>query len=507
MNSATDAELLTAATVELNKIRDKHKSMFFVPNIGQERFFNLYRDRRPYIGVFGAGNGTGKTASLCAMLVGLNFGADELDDYFQNHYFIQWANDRRNDLRRELRGRIVCNADSMKEGGAMLEAIRDWLPKGRYTMDKGGKTYYSKIVCDNGDTVDVKTHDQRETAHAGSNLDYILFDEPCPQAVYSESVGRTRNGGFMAFFLTPLDLSAWMMEQIIDDADGDDKCVVEASIWDNCIDIPGTRGHLSRDNINKMIREWERMNPEELDARIYGKFTHLSGSIWKIFSKSVHLINPFPIPRDWPITCIMDPHDVRPPAITWFADGPDMSVACAEWPTYEYHKVKTTETTTDGVAFEMRKTEAQWPGQVVYRYMDPNKINYSHPHKTTRMTVKQEFANRGFAFAPADDNLQVGHSRVNELLHYDIKRELSDYNRPWLYVFNDMVNGPNALQKYGIRRKMNPHATSLTAKLDQTYKDFADTYRYYASRRRKYAPVSGIGDMFSQIQAGRVKIM
>jgi phage terminase large subunit-like protein len=495
--------MLHAALQQEEEIRKDHPAMYFVPNIGQERFFNLYKSKRPYISVFGSGNGVGKTTTLAIIAVGLAWGTDELDDYFLDHYIFKWAVDRKEIKKRPGRYRIVCNADSMKEGGAVLQAIEDWFPTGRYELKKNGKTYYSQIVCDNGVTFDVKTFDQDVIAHSGSNLDGILFDEPPPEGIYGECVGRTRDGGFMMYFLTPLEVAAWMINQLIEPADGKDICVVNASIWDNCKDIPGTRGHLSRDDIQKLINEWEKLSPDELDARVNGSFSHLAGAIWKIFKKDIHVIQPFPIPPQWPIYCIIDPHDVRLPALGWFAVGPVAAFGIAEWPHEDYTKIKTSDLTTDQVCEEMRQIEKAYPGQVRYRYMDPNKFNYSQPHGKTKLTVAQEFAKRGFTFMKSDDHLEIGHQRVNALLHYKQDKPLSEYNRPILYFFNTCRNMIDAAGKYAIKKKYNEGSKSLTSKLDQKYKDFADVIRYFAMKMKKYVAVAKIGGFWSQIQEGR----
>lgn len=496
-------EMLFAAKRQEEEIRKKHPAMYFVPNLGQERFFDLYRSVRPYISVFGSGNGVGKTTALAITSVGLGFGTDELDDYFEDHYIFEWAVERKKVKGRAGRYRIVCNADSMKEGGAVLQAIYDWFPVGRYELKKNGKTYFSQIICDTGVTFDIKTFDQDVIAHSGSNMDGILFDEPPPENIFGECVGRTRDGGFMMYFLTPLEVAGWMINQLIEPADGKEICVVNASIWDNCKDIPGTRGHLSRDDIQKLINQWERLSPDELDARVNGSFSHLAGAIWKIFKKDVHVIQPFPIPKEWPIYNICDPHDVKSPAIGWIAVGPNAAFFIDEWPNEDYTKMKTGGLTTDQVCQEMRDKEMKWPGQVMYRYMDPNKYSYSQPHGQVRLSVAQEFAKRGFKYAKSDDHLEVGHQKVNELLYYKQDMPLSEYNRPALYFFSTCKNAIDSAGKYAIKKKFSEGSKSLTSKLDQKYKDFADVIRYFAMKLKKYSPVSKSKGFWSQIQQGR----
>lgn len=505
LKSLSREDLLHAAVMEQDKIKKAHPAMYFIPNIGQERCFDLYREHVPHITVFGAGNGVGKTTTMAIIAVGLGFGTNELHDCFQDHEIFKWAAEREKVKGRPGRYRIVCDAESVKPGGPVYQALEDWLPHGRYKFNKHGKTYVSEIECDTGVSFQIRTNDQEITAHAGSNLDGILFDEPPNEKIYGENVARTRDGGFMAFFLTPLDVAGWMLAQIIEAEDGKDVCIVNASIWDNCADIPGTRGHLTRENIQKMINQWERLSPDELEARINGTFTHLSGAIWKIFNPEVHVCKSFQVPRIWPVTMVIDPHDVKCPAVAWFADGPNKTYVIDEWPNTDYTKMKTSELTTDMVCEALWGKEQFFHGQILWRYMDPNKASYRYPHKSQIVTMQQEFARRGFRCMVSEDNIEVGHQRVNELLHYNPTREISEYNHPTLQVFDHCINMRNALQKYAIRPKFNPLARTLTSKLDPKYKDFADVIRYYAVKRHKYKAI-GAGDGFWEtIKSGRTK--
>ena len=479
----------------------EHPAMGFIPNLGQERAFEPYRHAVPYITVFGGGNGVGKTAAMAIMAVGLAFGTSELSDFFDDHALFHWLRERCSERGKPARGRIICNADSMKDNGSVLQAIQEWFPKGRYKLNKGGKNFYSEIICDNGVVIDVKSHEQDTVAVSGTTLDFILADEPFPRALWAETVGRTRSGGIIAFFLTPLEMAGWMMDQIIEAKDDHEIVVTNASIWDNCKDIIGTRGHLAREHIERMIRQWERESPEEVEARVNGSFTHLSGAMYKIYSPEVHYIPPFPIPSDWPVYNIIDPHDARPPAVAWIAQGPRASFAFQEWPHLDYTKIKTSTHTITQVCEAMRGIEQPFRGQVRTRLMDPNKAEYEYPN--TKLTVQKEYAKRGFSYSKSDNQLDLGHKAVNAMLHYDVKKPVDEYNAPELFVFQGCTNTHKALMKYGLKKTFN-EGGALTSKLDQTYKDFADVIRYFAVKRQPFQAISNTNSFWDTIRSGRI---
>src|ERR1035437_6281717 len=72
--------------------------------------------------------------------------------------------------------------------------------------------------------------------------------------------------------------------------------VVEADIESNCIEH-GVRGILEHRHIEAMVSEYTE---EDKQARVYGKFQHLTGLVFKTFNRRVHVIKPFLVkPQDF----------------------------------------------------------------------------------------------------------------------------------------------------------------------------------------------------------------
>jgi hypothetical protein len=455
-------------------------TQFFVPNRGQSKLFNvLKRDNLPMITAFLAGNGVGKTCSLVQVMAGLAWPDEALNPEWmgKNPFFKKYGGSARG---RPLRCRLVCHVDDMKEGGSLRDEIVQWFPPGRYSIDNKGKTYGSVITCDSGVTFSVRTFDQSLQAHAGPNMDVILVNEPMPGELHGENVGRLRAGqpGMMIYFMTPLGVSAWMYDQIVEAEDDINTVVVTASIWDNCKDIEGTNGILDREKIEAMIREWEINDPDEAHSRITGEFRHLSGRVFKVFDKDAHVVDDFEVPTNWNIYRVLDPHDKRPPAIQWWAVDPMNNCYCvAEYPEKEYVRIKDTSMTYDHFATEIKKIDARFSQGVMKEIMDPNRgLVKTRQHG---LSVKAEYNKRGFKFkTDVNDDLDIGHKRIQELLYYDNQKEISDFNKPKMFFFRSCHNSHNAIRKYAWKNASK--LGSLTANIDQTYKDFVDTARYFA---------------------------
>lgn len=494
----------------MKRLRLACPARWAVPNIAQERMFRLFR-RKPYPSdaVFMAGNGVGKSVAMVLFSIGIIWGADELGteaamedkslEFLADLEVFRTFRETAQMENRPISIRWIVNPGSMKPNGAMYQRLRAWFPKGLYEMQKLGTTYFSQVLCweneeDVGDEakivaiIDVKSHDQGVVAHSGSDIDIVMFDEPCPEEIYDEAVARGRGNpdSFRAFFLTPLELSGWLIDRIIDHADGHKIAYCQGSLWDNCKDwhpdekLRGkTRGNLTRAKIEEQIEAWKRSSPEMLEARLNGTPTHLSGALYKTFNPEIHIKRgQMTIPNDWPIWMVIDPHHGRAPAIAWFAQGPTVSYCIAEWPNDDYVRMDPKPIQISMLMEIIRKKEMNFERQVIHRFGDPNSLKFPYPN--SNMTIQQEYANQGMTVRLSDDNLDVGHSKVQEALattpDFPIpKFQILEYD---LFTGEPMLNVPVAMGRYGFKNNIR-NAKSPSSLLDQTYKDFADVVRYF----------------------------
>jgi len=81
------------------------------------------------------------------------------------------------------------------------------------------------------------------------------------------------------------------------------------------IEIPG----MTEEHIRELEKQYE--DPAERAARVHGEFTFQEGRVWKEYGDH-NLIDPFPIPRDWPIYVILDPHPEKATGVLAVAENP-----------------------------------------------------------------------------------------------------------------------------------------------------------------------------------------
>lgn len=555
-----------AMAIELANRKKNYPSINFVPNIGQVKAMECLKAPHPEYGgypmkiITTGGNGSGKTTIPAAVLLaGLCLGPKFVNQEYCNFQFFHDMDEKRKGKRdKTLDMRIVCDGADMAEGGSFYKAIKEWIPTAEF-KGKSSQNYYTQVKI--GETiVDVKTFGQDKRAHAGPNLDVIIMNEPCPQDVWDENVGRLRRGGHIFAFLTPLSGAGYLFDVIYDDeATPGSLFHHELSIWDNCEDLQGlkeelrerlysqivseytrlnkpyiekdiraqveakieklgipayadeqpSRGILKSSVVISLIESWYASNPDEVLARRDGRFMHLTGTIFKQFDVKVHVMLPEQMQNNWIIMQTCDPHMAKHPFAMWTAQTPaDDIYVIAEYPNRRWDAIKTTNLTIENVCSEMKMIEKGNHERFYYlqgckvfqRYGDPNMFIGKLPN--TRLSFREEYAQHGFDYETKDvvDDVIFGHGLIHERLNYNKEMALSAYNRPRLYVWNTCFNTQLALQRYAYKETKS----GVSETPDPKWKCIIDNLRYRLSIFKPYFELkrelqqSSFGEMRSE---------
>lgn len=517
---------------EYNALKRRFPSLFWVPNIAQARPYLRWQEAPyPRVHIITFGNRTGKTEFLGEFLCGVAKGKSRIEQPDGTFQEVAWVNpekcyspffDELEEKRKEGTLTIwwICEADLMKKSGVDYKIISKHIPDAKF-KSRTNNGVYREIHIPVKDRegrgqmliVQVKTHDQETPAFAGDNVDVIICDEPPPQKHWSEISARMVTlkgevGGRILIGGTPLKLGAFLLD-IIEDAD-DEKNVDqriahdEGSIWENCAgdelpdemaekyNIPKdpktgiylTYGHLSREGIENAILNWEKSgDPDEVIARVDGKFTHAQGRIYKIFNKQIHSVPDYDIPGKYPILMVCDPHDARPDAVGWFMATPANKLVCvAEYPENPFESYTSRPDDITRTCEQWRKIEADLgiSKQIYMRYGDPNYMN--DPDANTGQTKKQLYAAHGFNFnTNINDSLETGHEKVRRMLWYDrVKYERFSGDpsyQPHLLFFESCRNHIKYIRNYGTKPTKDP-SKDFSEKPEEKWKHFADIIRY-----------------------------
>lgn len=165
-----------------------------------------------------------------------------------------------------------------------------------------------------------KSCDQGREKFQGASLDYVWFDEEPPEDVFEECRMRVLDrAGILYGTMTPLKGRTWVYDKIYLSSDPD-------IWWVNMewADNP----YLDADEVRYMT---ESMSEEELRSRRYGQFDARGGLVYPEFDPSVHVIEPFAVPKEWFSMISIDPGLRNPLSAHWYAvDGDGVVFVIAE---------------------------------------------------------------------------------------------------------------------------------------------------------------------------------
>lgn len=304
-------EYLRKLKEEKLRRKQEEKYRYYTPIGKVEEFYDKLFSGDYLTGLLSAANGIGKTTAMINALCHLFWPCE--NEYFQQPLMIDWPFLKK--------GRIVSDSTTITE--TIIPMIKEWFPPGSYTLSKRGKHYESHCqIHDSEWEFDLMTYNQEVTEFESANLGWCFFDEPPDKPIYIATVARMRRGGIIGIFATPLsNTGAWMHDEIVankDIAKAKYSFSITATVFDASI-AKGVRGFLKMEDIRRMIAQYD---DEDKHARIFGKFQHLVGLVFKKFEPTVHVITPFHMrEEDYVVVELIDPHPRNPDAVLWVAKG------------------------------------------------------------------------------------------------------------------------------------------------------------------------------------------
>jgi phage terminase large subunit-like protein len=175
------------------------------------------------------------------------------------------------------------------------------------------KKFYKReqiLEVKNGSVIYFKSTDSGVEKFTGASIRYCAIDEDVPEEIFREIVMRTVDKkGDLWITITPL-YSTWMYEKIYLRQFTDPELqVFQGSTYENASNLP--EGEIER--LKTLY------SPEELQARLYGKFLFLEGLVYKEFSLNQHCVMPFHISDDWIRLRFIDVGIKDPTACIWVA--------------------------------------------------------------------------------------------------------------------------------------------------------------------------------------------
>lgn len=414
--------------IRLEKVtRLKHqKYRYYEPNGVVEDFINAFGSGDYFILFLSAANGVGKTAAAANILANMMFETD--NPWFRSELF--------HNFQHLKRGRII--TDSALVDKNVVNELKFWFPKGKYSTSKAGKHYESQWDTDTGWSFDIMTYQQDAEEFEGVTLGWAWFDEPPPDNILKATIARMRRGGIIIITATPISGSAHLYDMFaqgeieveVQLREGEEPIKVKRSVYHTTADVEsackehGIRGHLEHQHIVQMIAEYPE---DERHARIYGKFQHLVGLVFKRFSREIHVIKPFNITeRDFTVYEYLDPHPRNPDACLWVAVD-------RKGTKYVVDELWYKPDDTPDLASRIKNKASQY--RINGRWADPWIFNKDQHHGSNDKNLDEQLQDEGLTYLPAPKQRTAADKRIETALNYqDVNGHM--LRAPELYIFD-----------------------------------------------------------------------
>lgn len=206
----------------------------------------------------------------------------------------------------------------------LIPKILEWSPPDIFSnIEKNQQGVPVKFIFKNGSVLDIKSQDQEMKVFEGSNYDIAWADEPLPQNIYTAVFrGLTDSGG--PFYLTGTPLTfAWIADLFSKAEQGQNKGLYWAEFVHSEENVTNLGEGDAAKGKKRLMEFADQLPSEEREARLSGKFLYLAGVIFKEWKRSLHVINEFKWPSNWPIWVSIDPAQAKPWAVSWMGFTPN----------------------------------------------------------------------------------------------------------------------------------------------------------------------------------------
>jgi len=293
-----------------------------------------------------------------------------------------------------IKGRIIAKDFQKGVGEVVTPFLDEWLDDSMIARRvKNPMGIPTKYYLKNGSVFDILTHEQSTEQFEGWRGHVAWFDEPPPRDKYVATLrGLVDYSGRHWLTLTPLT-QPWIYDEIYTSTDPN-TFVVTIDIRENT--------YLTEE----AIQEFENsLTQEEKEARLHGKFMHLSGLIYKEFVAETHVIDPPTIKKHWSRYMAIDPHERTPTAVLWVAvDEKDNH--------YVYDELWLRDMDIKAIANAIQVQQGENPAQIML--IDP------HADKDNVVAggfnVRKELMKYGVYTQRANSDPMLGKARIRQAL-------------------------------------------------------------------------------------------
>lgn len=199
-----------------------------------------------------------------------------------------------------------------------------------------------------------------------------------------------------------------------------------------------------RDEYEKAKKEL----PDDIFKEQYdGEFVAQTGLIYKRFSRQLHVIEPFEIPRAWSRYMAIDPHPNTPCAVLWLAVDPHGTC-------FLYDEMFIPDLTIPEIVEKIKAKEDKIP--IRKRLIDPN-AKYIDKLRGQTASVQMQFRKLGISCVEANNRFEPGYYKINELFTPQEVYGQKDVKKPRLFVFKTLKETIHELESCSWENEKDNH--------------------------------------------------
>lgn len=338
-------------------------------------------------------------------------------------------------------------------------------------IKKNSQGFLAKIILHNRSSVDFVTHDMDTQSLEGWQGHGLWADEPPPRDKWIACMrGLIMMKGRAHITCTPLD-EPWLYDDVYTNPD----------CFSICINISENK-YLSKDEIDKFS---SMLNEDEKEARLHGKFMHLSGLTYKEFDSNIHIKDALPEDaKTWPRWQIVDPHTRKPFAVIYGTIDPmGRKWIYDEWPKDKFHTMRNSPYTPTDYKHLFSDMEREQP---IYRRIMDGRF-CKQPMGAGGDSLLEIFDNLGIHFEPSYITTTLGTTDPGYLKLKDSLKVSLVTNEPDLFVLRHCHNVIYAFQ-HNTWENYKEDTRGVKEKQAEYAKDFLDTIRYWLMDDPTYFP-------------------
>lgn len=390
--------------------------------------------------------------------------------------------------------RITGTPTAVSENGSLMIEMKKAWPRGKYTLDKAGKNYYSQISTDTGFLGDVMTYEQSREEYEGKTLSLVISDEPPKPSLIGAIMSRLMQGIWI-IGATPINCGIFL--DILDDLEEKGAKVkrVSGTIWQNDKDsgkpnhLDTKRGLWSKQEIDEYVAT---IPLDERESRLEGKASNKSGKIYPMYDDSFpndsRHVKYIDIAKGFLATCncymAIDPSPKYFPFIKWYAVTPDNKVIVYnEFPTKKYlggvyfdeiRHTRQFNLSMEQLAAIIKACDFREHGaNVLARIPDPRFIA-QYPDYLAELG---RWGVTGWRLPPMD-KIETQRIKLQQMMTYDMQLPFNEFNQPSWFVAPWCENSRRAYDRHFWAEK-KPGTANADGIESEDFKDAIDCDRYF----------------------------